>query len=294
MIPVSDVRSNARDQIAHAVEVLGRSKARVAVFNAIYRGKKKIKYVQEIARSTGLSNVRVLQEGLRLANNDVVEQVRVAGMTGYKKYLFYSTNKTKVLRLVRNKKALSLFHTKTRPAPTTPRVVTVKLSVPRPRVRQVTVDDIESFSRVGEVDILVGTYTAIAEAKFKKGVARILGEKGKFQDWGGETNDLYTTKVRLSSGRVTTALAFKGPGTKGVLTPGKMGKHGNQIQRLFRLPADLYMVQYWGQIGEDVLEQLRSFAVAKAATGGELINYGIIDGDDSTRLVLAYPSAFKG
>ncbi len=273
--------------------MLGRSKARIAVFSSIYRGKKKIKSVNEIAASTGLSRIRVLQEGLRLANNDLVEQLRFGGATAYQKYPFYSTNKAKVLRLVRNRKAFSRFHTKTRPAPTTTQVVTVKLSVPRPRIRQVTVDDIESFSRVGEVQVLVGTYTPIPEAKFKRGVARILGDTGHFQDWGGEANDLYTTKLRLSGSRVTTAFAFKGPGTKGILTPGKMGKHGNQIQRLFRLPADLYIVQYWGQIAEDVIEQLRAFAVAKAAVEGERINYGVIDGDDSTRLVIAYPSAFK-
>ena len=79
MIPVSDVRSNSRDQIGHAVEVLGRSKARLAVFSAIYRGKKKIKAVNEIAASTGLSRVRVLQEGLRLSSNELVEQLRLGG-----------------------------------------------------------------------------------------------------------------------------------------------------------------------------------------------------------------------
>jgi len=71
-----------------------------------------------------------------------------------------------------------------------------------------------------------------------------------------------------------------------------MGKHGNQIQRLFRIPASLYIVQYWGQIAEDVVEQLRTFAVAKAAIEGERVSFGVIDGDDSTRLIRAYPTAF--
>jgi len=293
VIPVSDVRSNSRDQIGHAVEVLGRSKARLAVFSAIYRGKKKIKAVNEIAASTGLSRVRVLQEGLRLSSNELVEQLRLGGLTVYKKYAFYSANKGKILRLAKNRKAFSRFHTKVRPAPSTAQVVTLRLAVPRPRTRQVTVDDIDSFSRIREVEVLVGTYTPIPEARFKRGIARILGDSGEFQDWGGETNDLYTTKLRMFGSRVTATFAFKGPGKKGILTPAKMGKNGNQIQRLFRLPADLYVVQYWGQISEDVIEQLRTFAVAKAALGGERVFYGIIDGDDSTRLMIAYPKAFK-
>jgi hypothetical protein len=293
VLSVSDARSNPRDQIAHAVETLGRSKARLAVFEAVYRGKKAVKSVTEIAAKTGLGRVRVLQEGKRLADNHLVGQLRLAGITAYEKDPFYSANKAKILGLVKNKKAFSRFHTKSRPASAAAQLVTVKLPVLRPKTRQVSVDDIASFIRVKKVRIRSGTYTAMPETVFKKGVARILGDKGRFQDWGGEANDLYTTKLRLRAHRMIATFAFKGPGKKGILTPGKMGKHGNQIQRLFRLPANLYMVQYWGQIAEDVIEQLRAFAVAKAAVEGERVYYGVIDGDDSTRLIKAYPRAFK-
>ncbi len=292
-LPVSDVRSNAREQIAHAVEVLGRSKARIAVFTAVYRGKKKIKSVDDIAASTGLSRLRVLQEGLRLASNDVVEQLRVAGWTAYRKYPFYATNKAKILRLARSRQALTRFRSKAPSPPAAPQLVKVKLLATRPSTRLVTIDHIDNFSRVREIEILVGTYTRVPEKVFKKGCAQIIGETGRFQDWGGESNDLYTTKVRIDGNRVAAAFAFKGPGTTGILTPGKMGKHGNQIQRLFRIPADLYMVQYWGQISEDVIEQLNAFAVARTILSGDRIHYGVIDGDDSTRLTVAYPSAFK-
>jgi len=292
VLPVADVRSNARGQIAHAAEVLGRSKARVAVFTAVYRGKRKIKSVDDIAASTGLSRIRVLQEGLKLASNDVVEQLRVAGWTAYRKYPFYAANKAKVLRLVRSQQALTQFRSK--PEPTaTPQLVKIKLRVAPPKTRLLTVDDIDNFTKVREVQVLVGTYTRIPEKVFKRGIVRILRETGHFQDWGGESNDLYTTRVHLEGRRVAAAFAFKGPGTTGILTPGKMGKHGNQIQRLFRIPAEVYIVQHWGQISEDVTEQLHTFAVARSATGGERICYGVIDGDDSTRLVLAYPDAFK-
>ena len=291
VLPVSDARSNPRDQIAHAVETLGRSKARLAVFHAVYRGKKKAKSVNEISSMTGLARVRVLQEGRRLADNHLVGQMRLAGITAYEKDSFYSANKAKVLRLVRDRNAFSKFHTKTRPAPAM-QTVTVKLPVSRQKIRLISVDDVENFAKVKRVKVSPRTFTSISEALFKKGVARILGERGRFQDWGGESNDLYTTRVRLAGRRIAAAFAFKGPGKKGILTPGKMGKHGNQIQRLFRIPASLYMVQYWGQIAEDVVEQLRTFAVAKAAIEGERVSFGVIDGDDSTRLMRAYPTAF--
>ena len=69
---VSDIRSNDSDQIAHAVKVLGRSKQRLKIFKAIYRGKKRTKTVNEIATSTGLNRIRVLQEGKWLADNQIV------------------------------------------------------------------------------------------------------------------------------------------------------------------------------------------------------------------------------
>ena len=98
----------------------------------------------------------------------------------------------------------------------------------------VTVDDIDSFSKVLDIDEIPGEYTRIYESKFKAGVAAILGEKDLFKDWGGELNDLSSTKVRIDGKRRMSAFAFKGPGTSGKLTPCKMGKNGDQIQRLFR------------------------------------------------------------
>src|SRR5713226_6584287 len=101
-LSVSDVRSSPADQIAHAVEVLGRAKQRIAVFKAIYYGKKSVKTVNEIATATGLDPVRVLQEGRRLADNEIVKQIRAAGTTGYEKDRFYSAQKKKILRLVQD------------------------------------------------------------------------------------------------------------------------------------------------------------------------------------------------
>jgi hypothetical protein len=148
--------------------------------------------------------------------------------------------------------------------------VTVKLPVSRPKVRLVSVDDLENFAKVKRVKISPRTFTSISEALFKKGCCAHPGREGSISGLGRESPTTCTRHgFDLAGRRIAAAFAFKGPGKKGILTPGKMGKHGNQIQRLFRIPASLYMVQYWGQIAEDVVEQLRTFAVAKAAIEGE-------------------------
>jgi hypothetical protein len=126
----------------------------------------------------------------------------------------------------------------------------------------------------------------------KAGIARIIGEKGKFQDWGGEPNDLYTTKVRFKGRRRAVAFAFKGPGTKGALTPKKLGKNGDQIQRLFLSPADIFLVQYHDQVGQAVYEQMKVFATVCSIREGKQIWYGVVDGDDSNRIMAAYPKKF--
>jgi hypothetical protein len=291
-INVSDSRSNPADQIAHAVEVLGRAKQRIAVFKAIYFGKRRVKSVNEIATATGLTRIRVLQEGKRLADNQLVKQIGAAGMTAYEKDPFYSAQKMKILRLVQDPIAFASFPTKARPRTTLPTAITIRIPRPRVQARYITVDDIESFHRVTNVGVEPGDYTPIPEARFKRGIAKILGEGGRFRDWGGERNDLYTNRVRIAGRRHAAAFAFKGPGTKGILTPRGMGKNADQIQRLFKTAASVFVVQYWGQMAESVVEQMEEFAKAKSAVEGSVVFFGVIDGDDSNRLIKAYGKAF--
>jgi len=291
-VHVSDTRSNPADQIAHAVEVLGRARQRIAIFKAVYFGKKRVKTVNEIAATTGLDRIRVLQEGKRLADNQIVVQIRAAGITGYEKDPFYSAQKGKILRLVQDPVAFASFPTKTRPRAALQRAVTIRIPRPRIQARYITIDDIDSFSRVKTVRVDPGDYTPISESRFKAGIAKLLGESGQFRDWGGERNDLYTSRVRIAGRRHPAAFAFKGPGTKGILTPGRMGKNGDQIQRLIKTAAKVFLVQYWGQVAESVPEQLEEFAKAKSAVEGTVVFFGIIDGDDSNRLLAAYPRAF--
>jgi hypothetical protein len=292
-LSVSDSRSNPKDQIEHAVEVLGHAKQRIAVFNAIYRGKKRIKTVNEIAQATGLKRIRVLQEAKFLADNLIIKPIPIAGLLAYEKDPFYSAQKKKILRYVQDPVAFSSMPTKTRPQIAGQRNATIQIPKVRIRARLITIDDIDSFGRVARIHSEPENYLKMQESRFKNGIARILGEGGRFKDWGGERNDLYTTRVRISGRCMPTAFAFKGKGTRGILTPKKMGKNGDQIQRLFKTPASVFIVQYWGQVHESIVEQMAEFAKAKSAIEGSLVLYGIMDGDDSYRLLEAYPRAFR-
>ena len=119
----------------------------------------------------------------------------------------------------------------------------------------------------------------------------MIGETYEFKDWGGEKNDLYTTKLVFRGKRHAAAFALKGKATTGPLTPRKMGKNGDQLGRLFTSEAQVYFVEYHSKIDEAVVQQMSAYAVARALSGAR-IYYGLIDGDDLARLVTAYPKQF--
>lgn len=291
-IETTDVRSNPNEQIAHAAKSIGKSVDRAKVFLAIHTGKKVYKTVAEIVGMTGLTRKRVLEEAVRLYNDDIVSRDKIDGELAYKKDKFLAQNKDRILRLARNPAQLRLFPTKS--TPTTTAVVRHIIEAPRksPDTRQTTLDDIESFSKA-KVMLAGREHVPVSEESFKEGLKRILGEEGEFQDWGGETDDLFSTRLVVDGSRKAAAFGLKGRGTGGILYPKKMGKRGDQIQRLFKAPASVFIVQYWGQVDESVLDQMKNYAEAKSAREGTRIYYGVIDGGDTTRLISGYPEAFS-
>lgn len=289
---VSDVGSNAEENIAHAAKIIGRSQHRRVVFDAINTGKTRIKCVSALMESTCLSRNRVLDAGKALADNRLVKATKVNAETCYEKIDFYHRHKTKILSLAASPTKLKSFPTKRNP--TVPsRVVELRISSTRAQVKQVTLDDIESFRRVRGKKATDQLGDEYSEAEFKQGMKNIVGEVGQFKDWGGEVSDLYTTKMMMGHRRIPVAIALKGPGTTGKLTPGKMGKNGDQIQRLFEAPAELFLVQYCRQIDQSVTAQMERLAVTKSVLTGKVVCYGVIDGQDSRRLVMAYPNVFQ-
>jgi hypothetical protein len=290
----TDIRSNRPDQIADFAKAVGRGKDRIAVFEYIHKGKKRFKSVSEIAKGTGLSRKRVLEEGKRLVHNLGLVQTKKDGELGYERDQLGYTHREKIIALAKSPKKLEAFPTKVNPRGGAAMVKVTAIRAPKALIRTsiITVDHIEQFSKAKKVKSAPAKLT-LAEKRFKGGVKKLLGETGTFNDWGGEMSDLHTTRPRVNGTRHTAAFAFKGPGVTGILTPARLGKNGDQIQRLFNEDADIYMVQYGEQIAPSVLVQLAAFAQAKSLTTGRKIYYGVIDGADSARLVAAYPNAFK-
>lgn len=291
--PVSDVGSNAEENIAHAAKIIGRSKHRRQVFDAIYTGKRAVKTVSQLMETTGLEQKSVLREGKKLVDNRIVNVTKVDGQTGYIKIGFFHSHKNAILRLVDSPAKLKALPTKRNPVPSVSRSIQLRLSPKRAQVRALTTDEIDSFSKVRTVPPgLQEIGDRFSETEFKNGLQKILGERGIFKDWGGEVADLFTSQFRVAGKRRTVAIALKGPATKGKLTPGKLGRNGDQIQRLLEAPAQVFLIQYCRQIESSVPAQMKNLAIAKSVMTGELVFYGVIDGQDSARLVKAYPSAF--
>jgi hypothetical protein len=290
---VADVRANANENIVRAAQVIGRSRARRAVFEAIYRGKKKVKTVDELMVATGLGRIPVLNEGKKLAANGIVTQTKVAGRVAYEKDEFFVHQKQKVLALVADPSKRKKIPTKQEPHVQGKAVVQIRIGRSLPRPQAITIDDVDSFAAVKmHAAASVVGLSGLAEARVKRFLQKIIGETHDFQDWGGERNDLYTNKLRFRGKRRTAAFALKGKATKGPLTPKKMGKNGDQLGRLFLSEADFFFVVYHSKIDESVTQQMRAHAVARALGGGR-VYYCMIDGDDLARLVAAYPAEFK-
>ncbi|HLX71334.1 MAG TPA: hypothetical protein VKV04_17040 [Verrucomicrobiae bacterium] len=287
---VSDFLSNAPEQIEQAARAVGRSDRARKVFTAIYTGKQRIKTVGEIAKSMRLTRKAVLMAGKRLHNRHVVHQTKKDNDTAYEKIDAFYAHRDKILKLAGDERKIAALPTKRNVLTTNVRAI--KVAQKLAKTQQITIDDLDSFRRVRSFNADGYLSKAISEKAFKNGVRRILKEAGKFTDWGGEKNDLYTTRVKIKGKRYPAAFAFKGPGKTGKLVPGKMGKNGDQIQRLFGSTAEVFFVQYWRDIDESVLDQMNALALAKSITTGRKIFFGIIDGADSNRLLRAYPSVF--
>lgn len=287
---VSDARANAPELVVHVADSIGRSIQRRRVFEAVYYHKKRIKTVSEIEQRTGLSRIRVLQCGRELVQRGVVGQTKKDGEVAYEQDSFIQAHKAKILRLVDNPERKRKVATKRNPnlGPDRADVSAVPVGAV---AEYVTVDRVDSFIAVRQVP-QVKAVAPLSEAQFKAGLQEILGEMGEFRDWGGEQNDLFTCRFVLGGKRRRVAFALKGPAVRGKLQPAHMGKNGDQIQRLFLSPAEVFLIQYHGQVSEAVYAQMQTFAREKSGSLGERVFYGVIDGQDSNRLVAAYPEAF--
>ena len=146
----------------------------------------------------------------------------------------------------------------------------VRLAVARPAL--IPIEAIGSFARAADVrpqDVaaLAASKLPLPEQTVKEFIAKIIGEPYLDTDWGGELSDILTSRIELDGERVAGAFLLKGAGSRQKLKPGDLGKNGDQIRRLSKQDADLYVVQHVGEFDEAVRDQLADMVLAKRAKG---------------------------
>jgi hypothetical protein len=167
----------------------------------------------------------------------------------------------------------------------------VKLAVTRTPL--IPIEAIGSFAKAAEVSPqevagLAAKKLPLPEQTVKALIAEIIGEPYLDTDWGGELSDILTSRIELDSTRVAGAFLLKGAGSKRKLKPGDLGKNGDQVRRLSKQDAELYVVQHVGEFDEAVRDQLADMILAKRAKGAPHTVGSLWDGSDCARLFIAH------
>ena len=149
-------------------------------------------------------------------------------------------------------------------------------------------EDIDQFSKLTDytpksADEWLSAMKTLTEAKVKELLAGLMTEPTK-KDWGGETNDHFSSNVSVAGTRKTAAFLLKGPARFQEMTLDMCGQRADQIYRLAKSSADILVVQHAHLIGEAVRETLRNFAVSP----GRKRKYCVIDGQATYRILKAY------
>jgi len=292
-LSVIDVGSNEEENVKRWAKALKGGGAKLQVFNKIYSGKRRLWLAKTIAESSGgqLSQKRVTEAGKQLVGHGLIRQ-RPEYPVAYEKIDEVHHRKRQILALASNNAKRAALATKREPK------LTVKVIAKHPshksgRAILLTLEEIDQFAKVRRIRG-VQAMTPLPEATFKAGLQKLFGDTGEYKDWGGEHDDYFTNKLKIRGRRHAAAFTLKGPGV-GVrlMMPGKWGKNGNQIQRLLLAPADVFVLQFEGQIHEDSIEQLKKLTEHRAYQERRTLYYGYFDGDDCSRLRRAYPHHFS-
>jgi hypothetical protein len=149
-------------------------------------------------------------------------------------------------------------------------------------------EDIDQFAdmlgvTVGGADEWIAVMSNLPEERVKIAFATLLKEPWK-KDWGGETNDHFSSSVSLNGRRKSAAFMFKGPTNFREMTLEMCGKRADQIYRLTNSGADISIVQHAHLVGEAVRATLKAMTVYP----GRSRRYCVIDGQATYRILRAY------
>jgi hypothetical protein len=289
----NDLGSNLEENLERWAKMLRHAGKNRTVFDAIYSSKKVSWRNDEIAAATGLNGKNASEAAKALQDRTLL--IRLPGLPiRYSKRPDVYREKRKLLTLAASPKKLAALPTKRKPQSS---ARSLRPNAMVGKAIHITVDDIDSFSRVKRVtpdDVPEKLIPErLPEDVFKNGIENILRERTRLKDWGGENLDLYSTNLKIKGKRKAVGIALKGPAKSGALTPGKMGKNGDQIDRLFSQAIDVAIVQYEGDIATSVPSLMDKLAREKARSEEKNIYYCLINLLDSYRLRLAYRNAFK-
>lgn len=150
-------------------------------------------------------------------------------------------------------------------------------------------EDIEQFREMVHVTVADAAewqseMSQLPEQEVKGALASLLLEPTK-KDWGGESDDHFSGNVIVGGRRQTAAFLLKGPTNFREMTLEMMGKRADQIYRLTRTDADIYIVQHSHLIGDAVRGTLRALTIYP---GGTRKKYCLVDGLATYRILKAY------
>jgi hypothetical protein len=128
--------------------------------------------------------------------------------------------------------------------------------------------------------------TMIPELAIKELICSLLGEHSVPSDWGGEESDVLSANLIVGGRRHTGAFLLKGPSRFHPMRPTDLGKNGDQLYRLFNIPAHIYVVQHCHTIGAAVRKQAEAFALARSFVAPCQIVF--MDGLTTARLLRAH------
>jgi len=293
MTTISNPTADKEEKIAHAAKLLRSSPQARKVFEVVYKGKKHSKTIKEIQNSIKGFNINTYNAAAKLAAEDIIDKKTINKCLHYSKKDFYIHNKKIIINLSKNNGRLKNYTTKRNPKITgyQSRSTIIKLFT-KPQVSQIYIDDIDSFNKIKKSSSKEYNLSKISERIINEGLCRILNQDDK-KDWGGEKNDLFTNNITFNKKRKSACLILKGKATKGTLTPNKLGKNGDQVQRLFEVIADIYILVYHSDVSESIIDLMQTMAIAKSLRENKKIYYCIIDGRDLNRLVDSYKEKFN-
>lgn len=155
-------------------------------------------------------------------------------------------------------------------------------------------EDIDQFSGMLEVncpdrDVWTDTMRCLPEREIKSMLGDILGDTTK-NDWGGEASDHFTASLSVEGRRSTAAFLLKGPGNGfREMTLDMCGARANQILRLSKEPADIFVVQHCHDISPDVREVLHALTIRPGGSPSRRARkYCLIDGKSTYRILKAH------